>query len=294
MALQTSTLPLAVGWSIVKSILIVDDDETCADMLCDMLSRADRFIFTAFSAAQADRMLATRTFDLVLLDLSLPDGSGLDLLRRYAGFQRETRFVIVTGDESSSVVLDSMGGEAFDFVRKPFVVDELREWVDRWLEPGDRSNIEFHSVTPHWVEMSIPCTIPAVDRAGRFLWNLQSDLPTEFREQVTDCLRELLMNAIEWGGRFDESRKVRISYIRTADLMQIRVSDPGNGFSFADLSHAAVGQSTPDPLAYAHIRQQKGIRPGGLGLMIVRSIADELLYNEVQNEVLFVKYLPNR
>ena len=294
MALQTSTLPLAVGWSIVKSILIVDDDEACADMLCDALSRADRFIFTAFSAAQADRMLASRTFDLVLLDISLPDGTGIDLLRRYAGSKKDARFVIITGDESSSAVLDAMGGEAFDFVRKPFVVEELREWVDRWLETGDDSEIEFHSVKPHWVEMSIPCTIQAVDRAGRFLWNLQNDLPVEFRDQVTDCFRELVMNAVEWGGRFEPARHVRFSYIRTADLLQIRVSDPGKGFTFDQLSHAAIGQSTPDPLAYARVRQQKGIRPGGLGLMIVRSIADELLYNEVQNEVLFVKYLPNR
>jgi anti-sigma regulatory factor (Ser/Thr protein kinase) len=44
-------------------------------------------------------------------------------------------------------------------------------------------------------------------------------------------------------------------------------------------------------LHHAFVREEKGLRPGGLGLAITRSLVDELIYNEAHNEVLFVKYL---
>lgn len=276
----------------MKSVLIVDDDEACADLLCDSLSRADRFLFTAFTAAQAEKMLASRTFDLVLLDLGLPDGSGIDLLERFTRKHPNTRFVVITGDESTSAVLGAMNGAAHDFVRKPFAIEDLREWVDGWLSAGHDADIHFHWIKPHWVEMSIPCSLRAVDRVSRFFSNLQGDLPFEFRDQVGDCVRELVMNAVEWGGHFDPSNKVQISYIRTERMVQFRIIDPGKGFSFDNMSHAAVGQTSADPTAYARVRMQRGIRPGGLGLVIARSIADDLLYNEAQNEVIFIKFLP--
>ena len=46
-----------------------------------------------------------------------------------------------------------------------------------------------------------------------------------------------------------------------------------------------------DPVAHMHVREAKGIRPGGFGLLMVRGSVDELLYNEKRNEVVFVKYL---
>src|SRR5262249_45572980 len=70
-----------------------------------------------------------------------------------------------------------------------------------------------------------------------------------------------------------------------------RVADPGPGFSFKGLTHAAVGQPAEDPVAHVAVRDQLGIRPGGFGIIMTRSMADELMYNEAQNEVIFVKYL---
>ena len=54
----------------------------------------------------------------------------------------------------------------------------------------------------------------------------------------------------------------------------------------------AIGDPAGQAGEYDEIRQEKGMRPGGLGLMLVRGLADELIYNEVGNEVVLVKYLP--
>jgi anti-sigma regulatory factor (Ser/Thr protein kinase) len=102
---------------------------------------------------------------------------------------------------------------------------------------------------------------------------------------------EMLMNAIEWGGQFDPTRQVRISYIRTRRMILYRIADPGKGFQFDGLSHAAVSYSPEERAESAVVRHEKGIRPGGFGILMARAMVDELVYNEVHNEVLFVKYL---
>src|ERR1039458_10314441 len=65
-----------------------------------------------------------------------------------------------------------------------------------------------------------------------------------------------------------------------------RLPDPGPGFSFKVLTHAAVGQAAEEPIAHVAVRDQLGIRSGGFGIAMTRTIADELIYNEAQNEVM--------
>jgi hypothetical protein len=65
---------------------------------------------------------------------------------------------------------------------------------------------------------------------------------------------------------------------------------PGPGFSFENLVHAAAAHA-PGAIAHDRVREEKGLRPGGFGLVLIRAIADELIYNERQNEVGFIKYL---
>ena len=120
---------------------------------------------------------------------------------------------------------------------------------------------------------------------------LEADLPDDLRNTIGLAFKELLLNAVEWGGKLDPNRKVRIAQVRSSRMLLYRVADPGPGFSFKGLTHAAVGQPADEPIAHTNVRDQLGIRPGGFGITMIRAIADELLYNEAQNEVIFIKYL---
>jgi anti-sigma regulatory factor (Ser/Thr protein kinase) len=73
-------------------------------------------------------------------------------------------------------------------------------------------------------------------------------------------------------------------------MLFYRIADPGPGFRFEGLTHAAV-VNPGGAVASDAVREAKGIRPGGLGLAMVQAMADEMLYNEAQNEVVLVKYL---
>jgi anti-sigma regulatory factor (Ser/Thr protein kinase) len=99
------------------------------------------------------------------------------------------------------------------------------------------------------------------------------------------------MNAIEWGGKLDPNRTVRISCVRTKKMLLYRIADPGEGFDIDGLRHAAIANPEHDPIRHLEIREQQGLRPGGFGLTTTRSLVDELIYNEARNEVLFVKYI---
>jgi anti-sigma regulatory factor (Ser/Thr protein kinase) len=71
----------------------------------------------------------------------------------------------------------------------------------------------------------------------------------------------------------------------------VHMRDPGKGFSFERIAHAAVSNPENLPTRHAEIREQQGQRPGGFGILMASHLADELLYNERGNEVFFVKKL---
>ena len=123
------------------------------------------------------------------------------------------------------------------------------------------------------------------------MMRLEADLPEAVRESVGQAFRELLSNAVEWGGKLDPTRTVRISCLRARRMLLYRIADPGEGFDIERLAHSAINNPDGNPLQHAFVREEQGLRPGGLGLAITRSLVDELIYNEARNEVVFVKYL---
>jgi anti-sigma regulatory factor (Ser/Thr protein kinase) len=120
---------------------------------------------------------------------------------------------------------------------------------------------------------------------------LKTDLPDDVRESVGRAFRELLFNAVEWGGQLDPNRKVRIACLRMRRMLLYRIQDPGSGFQLEDLTHAAVSYPPDQPFEHVRVREEKGLRSGGFGIMLAKATVDELLYNEARNEVVFIKYL---
>jgi len=130
-----------------------------------------------------------------------------------------------------------------------------------------------------------------VSRVQSFLMHMDVDLPADVIEKVGYAFRELLNNAIEWGGHLDPNQKVRVSYIRTRRMLMYRLDDPGPGFKLEDLKHAAINNPQDNPMAHMSEREAKGLRPGGLGLMLTQQLVDELVFNERRNGVVLIKYL---
>ena len=273
------------------SILVADDDRTTRFAICSMLRKAGYAVTSVQNGALALRKIQQMNFDLAFLDIWMPELTGLEVLARVRLGESHPKVVIMTSDGTPESVLTAVREQAYAYLSKPFPPREAVEVAQRALRQGASPPIEVVSAKPHWVELLIPCTREAAERIESFLMKLDTDLPDEQRDTIGLAFRELLMNAVEWGGKLDPNRKVRIAYLRSTHILLYRIADPGPGFNFKELVHAAVGQPTGEPLAHVSVRDQLGIRPGGFGIAMIRAIADELLYNEAQNEVIFIKYL---
>jgi PAS domain S-box-containing protein len=169
-------------------------------------------------------------------------------------------------------------------------VRDLLNVIQSALKASDEPQpIEVVSAVPGWVELIVPCTREAAEQIQQVVAPLGADLPEDVLESVAFAFRELVMNAVEWGGRLDPSHKVRITCVRTDRMLMYRIADPGPGFSFEHLDHAAIAHN--NPLDHMLVRDAKGLRAGGFGVLTARASVDELVYNQKQNEVIFIKYL---
>jgi CheY-like chemotaxis protein/anti-sigma regulatory factor (Ser/Thr protein kinase) len=275
----------------MSRILVVDDDRATRHVLTAVLEHAGFEASAAKDGVDALSQLRRRRFDLLLLDVWMPRMNGLELLTKLRTRRRRPRVVVMTSDDTPETLLKAVSEQAVRYVHKPVAPAALVETVRQALEAEEIAPIEVLSARPDWVEMVVPCTREAADRIQSVMAHLDADLAPDLRESIAYALRELVMNAVEWGGKLDPSRKVRISYLRARRMLMYRIADPGSGFDIDNLPHSAIGHPAEDPMAHMLVREEKGIRPGGFGLLMVRANVDELLYNEKRNEVVFVKYL---
>jgi anti-sigma regulatory factor (Ser/Thr protein kinase) len=207
-------------------------------------------------------------------------------------FDSPPRVIVMTADDTPSTVLAAVKEQAYSYLSKPAPPKTIVEIAtDALAQKQEPLRIEVVSSKPDWVELLIPCQFEMADRIQSFLAPLDSRLPEEMRASIGQAFRELLLNAIEWGGGLDSQRKVRIACLHTRRMLLYRIQDPGPGFRPDELPHAAISNEPHNPFAHADVRAEKNLRPGGFGLLMTRSLVDELIYNEAHNEVVFVKYL---
>jgi DNA-binding response OmpR family regulator len=274
-------------------VLVVDDDRALRHAVCSLLERSGHTVLQAGDGPGALAHLAATDIQLMLLDMGLPGMTGLDLLARMRADDRHPIVVVITADDTPETLLAAIRAQAYRYVKKPVSPAAIVEVVEETLRASNQATlpIEVISARPEWVEIVAPCVIEMADRLQSFVMQLEMSLPEDARESVAQAFRELLLNAIEWGGKLDPNRTVRISCIRARRMLLYRILDPGDGFNIENLTHAAIANSPDDPIAHALVREEKGLRPGGLGLVMTRALVDELIYNEARNEVVFIKYL---
>jgi CheY-like chemotaxis protein/anti-sigma regulatory factor (Ser/Thr protein kinase) len=275
----------------MNKILVVDDDKPTRHVLQTILKNAGFSTAVARDGIEALRSLGADRFDLLLLDVWMPRMNGLELLAKLRASEARPRVVVMTSDDAPETLLKAVREQAFKYVHKPVEATQLLETVREALAASHPPQVEVISARPEWVELVVPCTREAAGHIEAFMSQLDATLAPDVRASIGYAFRELLLNAIEWGGKLDPSRTVRIACLRAKRLVMYRIADPGTGFKVEDLPHAAIGQPPDDPIAHMQVREAKGIRPGGFGLLTVRASVDELLYNEQRNEVVFVKYL---
>ncbi len=118
----------------MEKILIVDDERSMRDVLSIMLKRTGYAVTVASDAEQAIAEVGREIFDLVITDLKMPKGSGIDVLKAVKATAPETVVLVITAFASTESAVEAMKQGAYDFLTKPFQVDEVQLIIKNALE----------------------------------------------------------------------------------------------------------------------------------------------------------------
>ncbi len=181
-------------------LLVVDDEPNIREVLRIVLEAEGYGVREAETYAQATDLLGKSSFDLVICDIVLPDGNGLDLVRSYHPGHPDTKFVVITAHNTPAQALTALRDGAVEYLSKPFDVDELKLIVEKQMQTRTAS-------TP------APEMFTFIGRS-RAMWPVLERIPQVARSDATVLItgesgtgKELLARAIHAasprsGGRF--------------------------------------------------------------------------------------------
>ncbi len=107
-------------------ILVVDDEESIREFLEIMLKKEGYEVSTAEDGQKAKEVLQKKSFDMVISDLQMPHVTGIELLKHVKDSYPETVFMLITAFGTTETAVEAMKMGAYDYVTKPFKIDEVR------------------------------------------------------------------------------------------------------------------------------------------------------------------------
>ena len=116
------------------SILIVDDDGVMQETLSGVLKKRGYEMFSVGSGNEALSTIKKNVIDLILLDIKLPDIDGLEVLKKIKEFDTEILVIMMTAFSDVQTAVSAMKSGAYDYINKPFELDELKLLIEKGLE----------------------------------------------------------------------------------------------------------------------------------------------------------------
>jgi anti-sigma regulatory factor (Ser/Thr protein kinase)/CheY-like chemotaxis protein len=249
----------------------------------------------AGSPAEAIVHLARKPYDLVLID-HITEG---DLTEEQLGYMRAVRAirpaartVALVSHNTTQKVIEALRLGLAAYFSPPFDACAIRDTISQALSiPNWSDGIDLLSAEPGFITVRLRCCLHTADRLAQFMREVPCALADQERSELFTAFREMLMNAIEHGGKLDPNEWVTVSRVRTRHTLVYHIYDPGEGFSRSDLRHAAISNPSGRPTAHMEIRDAENMRPGGFGMLITSQAVDEVIYNQQGNEVILIKHI---
>ena len=120
-----------------QTVLVVDDEEDIREICAEALQNAGYIAQSAGSAMEAIEVLKRDPVDIVLTDLNMPELSGLDLLRKITEEHAGVDVIFLTAQTTVETAVEAMKAGAYDYITKPFHMDDLMERVKRLADRRD-------------------------------------------------------------------------------------------------------------------------------------------------------------
>jgi len=112
-------------------VLVIDDEEPIRRLLLKELTNDSREVSVAANAAEAITLIRANWFEVIIMDLRLPDTAGLDLLIKVKDIVPHVEVIMITGHGDIDIAVEAMKLGAYDFIRKPFNLERLELMVEK-------------------------------------------------------------------------------------------------------------------------------------------------------------------
>ena len=273
-------------------LLLIGHEPALAGALQASHHLKDHSVETCAGPFAATRVLRRRAFDVVVTDPATSAAEDLALLQELSQVRPGIKTIVLAPSLSSADVVKALRQHVYACFTRPIDYEEVADMARAAIEDANwRDGIEVTSGLPYWITLRVSCRLITADRLTRFMTEYSAGIPSSERDLLMTAFREMLLNAMEHGAGFDPEKVIEVTAAQTARAIVFHFRDPGSGFDREDLSHAALTPHPDDVIRSAAERADSGLRPGGFGMLIVRQIVDELVYNERGNEVLLIKHL---
>jgi two-component system response regulator AtoC len=151
-------------------ILVVDNEERMCKLIQAALELANNTCKTSFSGKSALEQLENDSFDLVITDLKMNDVDGLQVLKKVKGYSNSPEVILITAFASQQTAIEAMRLGAYDYLIKPFEMDELILRVDRIMQHRQLEK-EYHKLRQETDVVQIP-NIIGKSKKMREVYNL--------------------------------------------------------------------------------------------------------------------------
>lgn len=289
---MNSADPLARGPFLVRCALLIGSNPEIDALVSNTLLPGDWSLLHAPDNESALALGEKKAFELVLTSRKSSGREDVEFLRRLRGILPRARVIILAGSGSTSDLIDSIREHAFSYLSGAFSAVTLAEMIRLAAQdPCAGDGIELFDAAPGRLRAKVRCDLDSADRMLQFLKEMMAGVPAEESSALALAVHEILFNAVEYGGNLDPGKFVKISYIHSNELIRCHITDPGDGFQIDKIPHAAVSNPQDDPARHVKYRLERGMRPGGFGVLVAQRALDGLIFNEKGNEALLIKYL---
>jgi anti-sigma regulatory factor (Ser/Thr protein kinase)/ActR/RegA family two-component response regulator len=276
----------------MSRVLIIGNDSQVSREIGGALSAANFPMEYSVGHADTLQRLRMRSFGVVITSPDSTVEEDLALLEEMRAIRPGVKTIVLARHSTPAEVIAALRARVFACFTPPFDPDEIANLACKAASDSQwRDDIQVQSAKPGWVSVRVNCRLITAERLMTFANELNAQLPEETRQEMMQAFREILLNAMEHGAAFNQEQVVEVTAVRTGRAMVFYIRDPGAGFRREALTHAATANPAEDPAAHIMRRESEGMRPGGYGLLLAGGTVDELIYSEIGNEVLLIKYV---
>jgi DNA-binding NtrC family response regulator len=189
------------------NLLVVDDERAVRDGCRDVAQSLGISTFVAENAEHACKVLESQTIDLVLLDLKLPGASGLEILKTVRATRPDAEVIIITGYATVQSAVDAMKLGAYDYVTKPFNVEELRLLLERaaaHLKLQSENRLLREKIKSKQGFAGIVGRAPEMEKLYRMIAKVSRSTHPVLIQGESGTGKELVARAIHFSGPFRE------------------------------------------------------------------------------------------